>query len=345
MDSTEKLLLVAAAGFAGWYVYNNGIPGLLAPIAVAPAVPGPGPVRLLPDLSPPAVSPAAAPSTVVSPAQAPGVLVPVPAGVSAESILQPGQSIISTANGTFIVTDPAAAVAQAPATTSPPVVTANPMLVNSPGLAKVKPSVSLPSGIGIVTGIGLVDPLYLLGALGAVEVIESKKGFDFTTLILPGVIIIGGYLLITNIGKLLPANASTPNNASVVASQSAVAATLKTTIAAGTTPTISSAQATASANAIWATGESANPLSDSQMQSVMWDTINNVNNLADLLMIIQAFGTKQVSSSSPNYSFCSLLGINCPAVDLPGYLNLILNSDYLGQINSFLSSTNIAYQF
>ena len=344
MDSTEKLLLVAAAGLAGWYIYTNGIPGLVSPIA-APAVPVfTGPVRLLPDLAPPPVTQAPPVSSAVAPPQAPGTLIPVPAGVSVESILQPGQSIISTSTGTFIVNDPTAAAAPVQ-TTSPPVVTANPLLVNSPGLAKVKPSLALPSGIGVVTGLGVIDPVYLLGALGAVEVMESKKSFDWTSLILPGDIIIGGYLLITNIGKLLPSNASTPNNASVAANQSAVAATLKTTIAAGTNPTISSAQATGAANAIWATGESANPLSDAQMQSVMWDTINNVNNLADLLMIIQAFGTKQVSSSSPNYSFCSLLGINCPAVDLPGYLNLVLNANYLGQINSFLSSTNIAYQF
>jgi hypothetical protein len=156
----------------------------------------------------------------------------------------------------------------------------------------------------------------------------------------------GAYKLFSGglLSNLLGSKSNDTNNQAVAASNAqAVQNTLNQLKAAGDPSTINSAQAAAIANTVYTLGAKGNGYASSADQDTIVYDIINASSLTDLLNIIQAFGTKQVSTGF--WSTCSLLGFNCNAVGMPEFLHLCLDESHLASLNSFLSAQNISYQF
>jgi hypothetical protein len=163
---------------------------------------------------------------------------------------------------------------------------------------------------------------------------------EYEKYILPVGLLIGGYIVLNKLG-LFGSAANSSNNATTTANNSAaVAKALAAANAAGSFQTSANSDAVLSgyATAIYQAG-----ISSPVDQDGIVYTVINVNTLADLLRLIQLFATKQVAQSS--FDTCSLLGFNCTALDLGGFLHAVLDMTHLTTINNYLSSTGINYQF
>jgi hypothetical protein len=157
--------------------------------------------------------------------------------------------------------------------------------------------------------------------------------------IIPAAVVVGGYFLLKNLG-LFGGGAAAANAASITSSTSAgVTQSLANAKAAGDFATITNSAAASIANNIYTAGV-ADP--------VDMDTIQNqviqANTLTDLLMIIQAFGTKQAGGGMCSM-FGGFLSAVCGTYDLASWLRANLDTSHLQSINSYLSNQGINYQF
>src|ERR1700722_8711123 len=209
----------------------------------------------------------------------------------------------------------------------------------SPGAAS---SLDFSSAPGM-SGIGDVSTYlpYIIGAGALALVLSGSKkkvgSTDFSKYILPVGIVVGGYLILTNTG-LFGSNANSGNNASIDTSTSqSVQASLNAAQASGDQATITSAQASGIAAAIYNAG--IDPVNMDAIQS----SLMQVKTLTDLLLVIQAFGTKSASGST--WDSCSLLGINCQSYNLSAWVTLNCDASHLSAINNYFSSQGINYSF
>ena len=157
--------------------------------------------------------------------------------------------------------------------------------------------------------------------------------------ILPVAVVIGGYFLLKNFG-LFGGGAGAQNAAGITtASAAGVAQSLAADKAAGGRATISSAQAAGAANNIYTAG-----VQDPVDQDTVVSQIIQANTLQDLLLIIQAFGTKQAGGTMCSI-FGGFLSSVCGTYDLPSWVRTNLDADHMAQLNGYLSDQNINYQF
>lgn len=170
----------------------------------------------------------------------------------------------------------------------------------------------------------------------------GKTGFDWTKLIVPGVVIAGGYLLVKNLGLLDGASAT---NNSAIASQTANAnqSALQQATAQGSSTTMSTAQYNSLATDIFNQGQSFTGIVSSRAMDQIALDIQQCKTIADLLSLKIAFGVKQLPASF--WSSCQWLNINCTAMDLDAFIKLNLDAGHLAQINSYLQGQGISYQF
>lgn len=172
----------------------------------------------------------------------------------------------------------------------------------------------------------------------------GEAQINYTPIILLGLGGVGVYLLATNFSKLFGSGANQSNNSAV---DSAVSDTndqaLRDAIAHGYAQTISQAQATSLANDIWNQAISSSGTVSSAAQDRMVADFDHVATIADVYALKKAFGTRQGSGSF--WSTCNFFGFNCQSLDLDTVMSLAMDQSHLDQINTYLSSRNINYQF
>jgi hypothetical protein len=163
--------------------------------------------------------------------------------------------------------------------------------------------------------------------------------FDWTTLILPGGILIGGYIILNKLG-LFSGSSANANSSSITASTTAsVANSLAAAKASGDVQTLTQAQASGLATNIYNAG-----VADPVDMDMIQNSIISANSLTDLLLIIQAFGTKAAGGA-----LCSLFGgvasSECSTYDLSGWVNATCDQSHINSINNYLANQGINYQF
>lgn len=177
---------------------------------------------------------------------------------------------------------------------------------------------------------GLLGP----GAIG-------KTNFDWTKLIVPGVVIAGGYLLAKNLGLL---NGASSTNNAAISQQTAQAnsSALNTVLNQGYSKTLSDAQYNSIATDIFNQGQSfTGAISSRAMDQIVRDFMQ-MHNIADVYALKIAFGVKELPLSF--WSSCQWLNINCTAMDLDTFTKLTLDGDHIAQINNYFNGLQIAYQ-
>jgi hypothetical protein len=197
---------------------------------------------------------------------------------------------------------------------------------------------AVPAAGGILTKI----PWWVWVAGGGALLMSGQKkavgkAFDYKDLIVPGALLVGGYLIITKLG--LGSNSNDSNNtAQSAAVVQANQAALQQATNAGVQPTLSQANAVALANDIFAQGTSGATasVSTTAQDKIMSDITGSINNVADWLMLKIAFGTRKAGAST--LSPCSLLGWFCQEYDLDSFMKLALDSNYITDLHNFLQS-------
>ena len=164
------------------------------------------------------------------------------------------------------------------------------------------------------------------------------KKQDYSQYILPVGILVAGYFLLKNFG--LFGGAAAANAASVTSSAAGGAtAALAQAKAAGDITTINQSQAASIANNIYNAG-----ISDPVDQDTIEYQIIQANTLSDLLLIIQAFGTKQAGGTMCSI-FGGFLSATCGTYDMASWVRANLDQSHIQAVNSYLSDQNINYQF
>lgn len=153
-------------------------------------------------------------------------------------------------------------------------------------------------------------------------------------------LIVGGYFLIKNLGLFGSGNAGAQNAAGIAdTTTSGVNSSLQQSQAAGIYATISAAQASGIAASVYNAG-----VSDPVDATTIVNAIGSVNNITDLLLVMQAFGTKQAGGFA-----CSLFGgflsNVCGTYNLQSYVVSTLSADQVAQLNGILANKNINYNF
>jgi hypothetical protein len=171
----------------------------------------------------------------------------------------------------------------------------------------------------------------------------AKKVGSAADYIIPiGMVGVLGFIAWKFFGSGGGASSASANNQSVAAGvQASTAATAQQQAAAGETAHMSAVQQQGIASQLYAIMSQSSP-DLLQVQQLLIQPAT----LTDLNAIIMYFGTKQVGSSG--FNDCSLLGLNCSALDLPGGVTLTFsgdNMDYLGGVNSYYSAQGINYSF
>jgi branched-subunit amino acid permease len=166
---------------------------------------------------------------------------------------------------------------------------------------------------------------------------SNGSGTDYSKYIIPVGLVALAYMVVKN---LFPTSGLTQNNTTVTTTTANATAQSLAQSQATTPATLSAAEAAAIANTVYQLGVKGQT-SDIQDQ-IVWQIIE-VNNLTDLLLVMQYFGTRSVALST--ISWCATLGIDCTQVSMPTFVRGSLDTYHLSEINTFLSGANINYQF
>lgn len=187
-------------------------------------------------------------------------------------------------------------------------------------------------------------PWLILGGTIAVLAAISSKGKprvsgpgDYAGYILPIGLLVGGYLILNKLG-LFGNNATSSDNAKTTAQvQSSTQSSIDQATAAGGFATLSDAQVQGLADDIYTKGIDSTVDQDGIVNDVI-----QVNTTVDLLKLVQAFGTRNMSTGG---ILCNIFRVNCTAVDLPSFIKGLLDAAHVQKINGFLSAQQINYQF
>lgn len=213
-------------------------------------------------------------------------------------------------------------------------------------LTDVQDMADLPGGPGGQEPYLMPGPPWLIlgGTIAVLAALSSKgkpkvsgPGGEYAQYILPVGLVIGGYLVLKNFG-LLGNNATSQDNAKTTAQvQATTQSSIDQATAAGGFATLSDAQVQGLADDIYTKG-----IDSTLDQDGIVNDVIQVNTTVDLLKLIQAFGTRNMSTGGV---LCSLFRVNCTAVDLPSFIKGLLDAAHVQKINGFLSAQQINYQF
>jgi hypothetical protein len=182
-------------------------------------------------------------------------------------------------------------------------------------------------------------PLLGLGALaifvgyGAYKSLDTGKkknvsGFDFKTdvmpYVIPGALLVGGYLIATKLFAGLGITQSPEDKAR--------AAALTTDIQNAGTPTMSDSEIAATANQI---KEDLGYSSVSNNTSDAAHQLTKVNNTADMLRLVQAYGTHVIT----------FFGIPTGTYTLEETVTRQMSTDAIAEINSYYNAQGINFNF
>jgi hypothetical protein len=161
---------------------------------------------------------------------------------------------------------------------------------------------------------------------------------EYEKYIVPAAIVVGGYFILKQFG-LFGGGAAAANQSNVTSAAAAgTAAAINADKAAGGFATINAAQAAGIANQIFNAG------TDPVDQDTIVRGVIQANTMQDLLLIIQAFGTKQAGGAMCSI-FGGFLSATCGTYDLPSWLRANLDAAHLQSINGYLADQGINYQF
>lgn len=182
-----------------------------------------------------------------------------------------------------------------------------------------------------VSGAGLV--------LYATSDKKSKKiGDGASSYILPIGIIIAGYFILNKFGLFGDTagdqNADSIAQATLQGTQDAMAAEKDR----GGFATMNASAAATLASSIYNAGTS-----DPVDQDAIVHMVIEANTLSDLLLMIQAFGTKKAGGTACSL-FGNFLSSTCSTYTLPSFLQAVLDQQHLNTIRGYLSQMNIIYQ-
>lgn len=157
--------------------------------------------------------------------------------------------------------------------------------------------------------------------------------------IIPIAVVVGGYFILKNF-NLFGGSAADNNTSSI---NSGNAASINNSLAAakasGDFATLTSAGAQSLATQIYNAGVASPVDADTIKRSLI-----QVNTLTDLLMVSQAFGTKQAGGA-----MCSLFGgflsSVCGTYDLASWVAANLSQQDIAQVDGYLADQNINYVF
>lgn len=199
------------------------------------------------------------------------------------------------------------------------------------------------TGLAVICGIGcacagMFDPETSSGS----NRISGIKKFDWTSLIVPGVVIAGGYLLLKNLGLTGGANAG--NNSAIDAqTKAANQQALNSSLASGSPKTMTDSQYNSLATDIWNQVLSFTGSVSASSQSNILKDLQQCRTTSDIYALKVFFGTKQASGSF--WSTCTWLNFNCQSFDLDSAVKSALSPDNLNTINQYFSGAGINYQF
>jgi hypothetical protein len=178
---------------------------------------------------------------------------------------------------------------------------------------------------------------------------KRKIGSDYGW-ILPLGVVVGGGAVLYSLWQKFGQSGNAANNATVnTANTNAAAASAAAASAAGINPTMNANQAANIANQVYTTGVAASGPMD---LSTINNAITQVNNIADLNLVISAFGTKSIPSGDITSwtNMCLSLGINCTSVGLADFVRVVFaaydpTGQYLENLNTYMSEQGINYTF
>lgn len=158
---------------------------------------------------------------------------------------------------------------------------------------------------------------------------------DYSKYILPAALVVGGYFVLKQFGLFGGGAAAANANSITSAGAAGTAAAIAADKSAGGIATITAAQAAGIANSIFNAGED---------QDTIVRQVIQANTLQDLLLIIQAFGTKQAGGAMCSI-FGGFLSATCGTYDLPSWVRAQLDGAHLATLNGYLSDQGINYNF
>jgi hypothetical protein len=162
---------------------------------------------------------------------------------------------------------------------------------------------------------------------------------DYSKYILPAGLLVGAYFVVKNLGLFGGGNAGAQNAAGITDTNAAgVNTSLQQAAAAGIVPTIGAAQASGIASAIYNAGI------DPVDAVTIINSFGSVQNIADLLLIMQAFGTKQAGGFACSI-FGGFLSNTCGTYTLQSWITATLNAQQISAVNGYLANQNINYHF
>jgi len=196
--------------------------------------------------------------------------------------------------------------------------------------------------------------LIIVALIAGIYAGEKERGdnavgsVNYTPFILLAVLGAGGialYMWLTGDSSPFKSGQAQNNSQTTATNTTATQQDAATLAAQGVNPTFTQSAFAQAANDIYSTATATwdSPLSQSDQDAIMWDVMNNINNAADLNALIAAFGTKKIGDNW--YSVCFSLGFGCDAVGLGSFLKIALDSSHITEINNYLNSLNINYQF
>jgi hypothetical protein len=171
----------------------------------------------------------------------------------------------------------------------------------------------------------------------------SGPGFKWESLVVPVVVLGGGYLVLSKLGLFGSSDLASNNSAQAQQSSAANQQALNQAQAAGINPTLTQANAAALANDIFLQAtSSAGTVSQAAQNQIASDIVNGVQNMADWYVLKNAFGFRKAGTY---WSTCNFLGFNCPEYDLDAIIKASCGPDTISDIGNYLSSRGIQYAF
>jgi hypothetical protein len=209
--------------------------------------------------------------------------------------------------------------------------------------AYVVPMIPAGSGFQEIPGTALatICGLGCAACMPPSPILSGVKKFDWTSLIVPGVVIAGGYLLAKNIGLFGGAAAS---NNTAIAAQTAASnqQSLQQSISQGSPKTLTDAQYNSLATDIFNQGLSMVGQPSSRAQDQIALDFMTCQTTSDVYALKVAFGVKQAGDSF--WSTCTWLNFNCTSYDLDSFVKASIDAAHLSQINNYFIGKGINYQ-
>jgi len=172
--------------------------------------------------------------------------------------------------------------------------------------------------------------------------VMAEKTTNYGWIIPAGIVLAGIYVINEIFGPSAGTQQAAADWNTVVTNDNAANQATLQQVLQTQTPTLTASEIAGMANTIFSLGQSGNPVSQANQDTIQ-ATVLNVNNTADWYSLVASFGVKSVSTSSALTAAFSLPGasVNVHQDDLQTYLNGVLDSAHIADINIYFSGAGI----